>query len=78
MPLSLYKFIIVGRRPTKFGTHSIKPHSSFNGTTLCNSRIINDLLKSNMYQGQILHMFVCRASFVAILGHFEDTYLRYH
>lgn len=82
MPLSLYKFIIVGRKPTKFGTHSIKPHSSFNGTTLCKSRIINDLFKieyeSNMYQGQILHMFVYRASFVVILGHFEDTYLRYH
>lgn len=48
MPLSLYKFIIVGRKPTKFGTHSIKPHSSFNGTTLCKTRIINDLLKLNL------------------------------
>lgn len=26
---------MIGRRPTRFGTHSIKPHSSFNGTTLC-------------------------------------------
>jgi len=48
MPLSIYRFIIVGRRPTRFGTHSIKPHSSFNGTTLCKSRIVDNLLKLNL------------------------------
>lgn len=41
IPLSLYKLIIMGLNPTKFGIHSTKPHSSLRGTTLCNLNNIN-------------------------------------
>jgi len=41
MPFSLYRFMRVGRRPTRFGIHSIKPHSSFSGTTLYKLRTID-------------------------------------
>lgn len=34
IPLSLYKPNKIGLKPIRFGTHSIKPHSSFKGTTV--------------------------------------------